>query len=237
MTTTNRIAFSDSPNHRSASGSQQIDGSACSPTTSGPTAARSQPRRASITPSVMPAPAEMRVADEQPIERRGDGARQLAVAQRVAEHAHDAARAGQHVLRPGPEPRDAGPADEQGPQRHHRRQPSLRALARVRRPIAIDRLVLARLVELALELRRQLHHFRADRRAAAAAAAPPRRHRSATRAGRARSTITREPSRTASAMSCVTKHDRLAASLPRCRRAPPAARRATWGRARRTARP
>ena len=58
MTTTNRIAFSDSPNHRSASGSQQIDGSACSPTTSGPTAARSQPSRANMTPSVMPPPAD-----------------------------------------------------------------------------------------------------------------------------------------------------------------------------------
>ena len=59
MTTTNKIAFSDSPNHKSASGSQQIDGSACSPTTSGPTAARSQALRASITPSVIPAAPDM----------------------------------------------------------------------------------------------------------------------------------------------------------------------------------
>jgi hypothetical protein len=58
ITTTNTIAFSDRPNHKSASGSQQIDGSACNPTTSGPTAVRSQRKRAVNIPSAMPATAD-----------------------------------------------------------------------------------------------------------------------------------------------------------------------------------
>ena len=59
ITTTNKIAFSDSPNHNSASGSQQIDGSACRPTTSGPSAALSHARRAISMPSTIPANAEI----------------------------------------------------------------------------------------------------------------------------------------------------------------------------------
>ena len=58
MTTTNRMAVSESPNHRMASGSQQIEGSACSPSTSGLSAPRTSSLRASSTPSGTPTRAD-----------------------------------------------------------------------------------------------------------------------------------------------------------------------------------
>ena len=47
--TTKRIAVSERPNQSSASGSQQIDGSACNPVTTVPIDSRSERERASET--------------------------------------------------------------------------------------------------------------------------------------------------------------------------------------------
>jgi hypothetical protein len=58
--TTNKIADSDRPNHKSASGSQQIDGSACKPVTIVPTDSRNVRERASARPSAMPNTSEMK---------------------------------------------------------------------------------------------------------------------------------------------------------------------------------
>ena len=60
ITTTNTMACSDSPNHRSASGSQQMEGSAWSPSTSGFTVECINRERALAMPSATPMSAEMR---------------------------------------------------------------------------------------------------------------------------------------------------------------------------------
>jgi hypothetical protein len=56
--TTNRMAVSERPNHRSASGSQQIDGSDCSPVTNVPMLSESKRERARPRPSVRPPSSE-----------------------------------------------------------------------------------------------------------------------------------------------------------------------------------
>jgi hypothetical protein len=60
ITTTNRIALSDSPNHKMASGSQQMEGSACSPITTGFTDTCRKGNRAIRIPSGTPTPIENR---------------------------------------------------------------------------------------------------------------------------------------------------------------------------------
>ena len=60
ITTTKRMAASVRPNHSSASGSQQMEGSACSPITTGFTALRKKASRALASPSGTPMATEMR---------------------------------------------------------------------------------------------------------------------------------------------------------------------------------
>ncbi len=62
ITTTKRMAASVRPNHSSASGSQQMEGSACSPITTGFTALRNKASRALASPRGTPMPTEMRYA-------------------------------------------------------------------------------------------------------------------------------------------------------------------------------
>ena len=59
MITTKMMACSDSPNHSSDSGNQQMEGSAWSPSTSGFTVWRSQRKRALAIPSATPMSAEV----------------------------------------------------------------------------------------------------------------------------------------------------------------------------------
>src|SRR5215813_7843682 len=60
ITTTNRIAASERPNHKIARGSQQMDGSACKPITSGLSVMRRNEDRAMPIPSGTPIDTEIK---------------------------------------------------------------------------------------------------------------------------------------------------------------------------------
>lgn len=60
ITTTKRMALSLRPNHKRASGSQQMEGSACRPITTGFTALRKKAVRAMSSPSGTPMATDMR---------------------------------------------------------------------------------------------------------------------------------------------------------------------------------